>query len=943
MNNLNQESPLLDYVYNSVDEDDWHDAIDIIQQKDVRDLRQMDSLFTASVKLDQKKFEVRLKIHPDGKYIQWLECTCSKNRKHNQVCAHIAALIILISQKKEHVFKDLNKLIPFSQQKTRKRKTQDPYQSTPPPEEKKASSSKIATVSHFLAQIESIVFLTESGQFKVNLENDKAKKTQFTLDIDEGAQFIISNRPIVNICGDQETQKLQIFKAEFTVGHLASIDKNGDILIEIVLTTPHTLELEATLNQSQIKPSIMPLCLVDHSYADQKNFTPFLLFRSEEIRKYFQNEYFIVPGSGIFPLHSYPMNFARNAPSRQIYSGDKAIEIIENGFADLLKQAKLWVNEELAETTIIKAPRLDQISVQDEQAGWFYLDPIYEYENNAKISMTEIFTFARNKKTKYFKKENKWYEIPDAVLELDWEQSADEKLMKVSNLNLFRLYANLGAFDKFVGSKKILSSLQKTLTLTESDELPPLSDDTFQLRNYQEDGLKWLWWLRSNGFHGLLADEMGLGKTHQAMALLSAILIENPNAHFLVVCPTTVIDHWFDKICQYAASLKPIIYHGNKRFLLKQDLGVDKHTLLTSYGVLLRDIHDLAKNEWDVVILDEAHFVKNSKTATHGAVAQLNAKVRICLTGTPIENNLFELKNIFDFLLPGYLGSDSYFRKEFVNPIIQDKSKNTELYLQRLIHPFKLRRIKKEVLNDLPEKIEDIMHCSLSAEQASLYQDIISLKASPLIDVLKDEGKGVPYLHVFAVLTMLKQVCDHPCLLTKENDFSKHDSGKFELAKELIYEALESDHKIVIFTQYLTMIKIFEEYFDDEKINFVSFTGATKNRGQVVKKFNEDNDCKIFLGSLLAGGVGIDLTAASVVIHYDRWWNASKENQASDRVHRIGQNKNVQILKLVTKGTLEEKIDRLIAAKQSLFDAFVNKDEDIFKNLSRTELIELMA
>lgn len=942
MNNLNQESPLLDYVYNSVDEDDWHDAIDIIQQKGVTNLRQTDTLFTASVALDHKKFEVRLKIHPDGKYIQWLECTCSKNRRYNQVCAHIAALIIMISQKKENVFKDLNKLIPFSQLKTRKRKTQDPYQASQPPEEKKASSSKVATVSHFLSQIETISFSSESGEFKLTLENDKSKKNEFFLGIDEGAQFLLSNKPIVNICADEKTKQLESMDTEFILCYLASNEPNGDILVRTALISEVTPTLEQKLKKSPIPPQVFSLS----SPSDLEKKTgleSYFVFFVESVKKYFQSEYFILPGTGIFPLHSYPTNFEKNASAQMLFTGDKAIELIETEFSDLRKRAKLYLTGELSETAIIKAPLLGQINVQDEQAGWFFLDPIYEYENDIKISMTEILKFARNKKAKFFKKENKWYEIPENILEMDWEQTSDEKLMKVSNLNLFRLYANLGAFDKFVGSKKILSSLQKTLTLTKLDELPQLSDKTFKLRNYQEDGLKWLWWLQKNGFHGLLADEMGLGKTHQAMALLSALLFQKPDAQFLVICPTTVIDHWFDKISQYAASLKPFIYHGNKRFLLKHELGTKKHTLLTSYGVLLRDIHDLGKRQWDAVILDEAHFVKNAKTATHGAVAQLNANIRICLTGTPIENNLFELKNIFDFLLPGYLGSDSYFRKEFVTPIIQDKSKNTELYLQRLIHPFKLRRIKKEVLSDLPEKIEDIMHCSLSAEQAKLYHDIISLKASPLIDVLKDEGKGVPYLHVFAVLTMLKQVCDHPCLLTKEQDFAKHESGKFELAKELIYEALESDHKIVIFSQYLTMIKIFEEYFDEENIKFVSFTGATKNRGQVVKKFNEDNDCKIFLGSLLAGGIGIDLTAASVVIHYDRWWNASKENQASDRVHRIGQNKNVQILKLVTKGTLEEKIDRLIAAKQSLFDAFVNKDEDIFKNLSRTELIELMA
>ena len=253
-----------------------------------------------------------------------------------------------------------------------------------------------------------------------------------------------------------------------------------------------------------------------------------------------------------------------------------------------------------------------------------------------------------------------------------------------------------------------------------------------------------------------------------------------------------------------------------------------------------------------------------------------------------------------------------------------------------------MRRTKKEVLKDLPPKVEDIRHCSLSSDQAKMYQEVLSLRANPLIEQLEDTEQKVSYLHVFATLTMLKQVCNHPELIAKTGNFEQFTSGKFELLKELLSEALGSGHKIVIYSQYVEMIEIISNYLDSQLIKHVTLTGKTKNRGKVIKEFQEDESCKIFVGSLLAGGVGIDLTAASVVVHYDRWWNASKENQATDRVYRIGQNKNVQVLKLVTRGTLEEKIDELIKSKQKLFEKFLDRDEELFKTLSRTQLIGLL-
>ena len=400
--------------------------------------------------------------------------------------------------------------------------------------------------------------------------------------------------------------------------------------------------------------------------------------------------------------------------------------------------------------------------------------------------------------------------------------------------------------------------------------------------------------------------------------------------------------HWEEKINAFAPGLNVEVYHGSKRQGVLNRLRKSTHTIVTSYGILLRDIKQLSDFNWDVITLDEAHFVKNSTTSTYQAVLQLNSQFRICLTGTPMENRLYELKNIFDFLLPGYLGSNKFFKKQFGDYESFNKDPEKEILLQKLIHPFKLRRTKEQVLDDLPSKQEDTIHSFLSEEQAELYRSILDMKGKPLIEALQNETSKVSYMHVFTTLQLLKQICNHPALLQNPMKYENHQSGKFDLLTELLQEAIDSNNKIVVFSQYIEMINIISDYLKKQSIESVTLTGATRNRADVIKRFQTDPNIKVFLGSLMAGGIGIDLTAASVVIHYDRWWNASKENQATDRVHRIGQKKFVQVYKLVTKGTLEEKIDSLISKKQSMFSKFLEKDEDVFKGMSRQDMLEML-
>lgn len=313
--------------------------------------------------------------------------------------------------------------------------------------------------------------------------------------------------------------------------------------------------------------------------------------------------------------------------------------------------------------------------------------------------------------------------------------------------------------------------------------------------------------------------------------------------------------------------------------------------------------------------------------------------MRLCLTGTPLENDLMELKNLFDYIAPNYLGNDAEFKKKYMSDeLAADPMARIEL--NKLIHPFKMRRNKQDVLKDLPEKFEDVRHCYLNQNQMKLYNETLLLKGAGVIDELQNDKSPVPYIHIFSLISLLKQICDDPGLI--DPSYEHMGSGKLDLFDELLGEALESNQKVVVFSQYAKMVHRLSARLSQKKIKHVVLTGQSVKRGQIIKEFQENPDVQVFLGSLLAGGTGIDLTAGNVVIHFDRWWNAAKEDQATGRIHRIGQIRNVQVYKLVTKGTLEERIDEIIARKKLLFEQFVEQDEQVFRHLSREDLLSLL-
>ncbi|MCH9625407.1 MAG: hypothetical protein S4CHLAM123_05810 [Chlamydiales bacterium] len=574
---------------------------------------------------------------------------------------------------------------------------------------------------------------------------------------------------------------------------------------------------------------------------------------------------------------------------------------------------------------------------------------IFYQTEKGKIAVTELLETLEQKKRFYFSSEGM---LDLHASDFQWlhgfksPYQKQAQTIELSTMDFIRLDASMGLLGPLEESAagQITRRLMQELRDFSTHEAPDTTGLKSTLRLYQQMGLQWLFFLYKNGLSGLLCDDMGLGKTHQAMALIAATLNQKKEEkkRYLVVCPTSVIYHWQDKLETFLPKMKVHTFHGLKRTLKRLP---KESVLLTTYGVLRMEAQALQKIPFELAIYDEVQVAKNAHSRVHAALQHIQAKMHLGLTGTPIENSLLELKSLFDLVLPGYLPGTTKFRELFVNPIERDFDEEKKALLTQLIRPFTLRRRKTEVLQELPEKSEDHTFCELSKEQSTLYQNALDQAREGLIAGLKDQETKVNYIHVFSLLSQLKQICNHPALVHKDpKNFEKYASGKWDLFVQLLEEARDSEQKVVVFSQYLYMLDIMENYLKKRGWGYAQIRGDTVDRREELRRFQEDPECVIFIGSLQAAGLGIDLTSASVVIMYDRWWNAARENQAIDRVHRMGQKWAVQVYKLITKNTIEEKIDRMIFRKGRLLEEVVKADaQAVLKKFTRSELIDLLT
>ncbi len=486
------------------------------------------------------------------------------------------------------------------------------------------------------------------------------------------------------------------------------------------------------------------------------------------------------------------------------------------------------------------------------------------------------------------------------------------------------------------------------------------------LRDYQKEGFQWLKTMTEYGFCGILADEMGLGKTLQIISLLEdarELLTEEESSGIsdekaskksrslaLIISPASLVLNWEKEIQKFAPDIctLPIIgTAGERKKLIKK---AERETvILTSYDLFRRDLEQYQAIEFDFCIIDEAQYIKNPSTQNAKAVKLVKSKQRFALTGTPIENRLSELWSIFDFLMPQYLFSYNKFKEKYETAIVRDHDEEKTESLRRQVAPFMLRRLKKNVLKELPEKIETVIYAKLAGEQQKLYKANLAKAKLEIGKEIKEGGFESNKIAILALLTRLRQLCCHPSLCYEDY---KQGSGKLDACMELIEEAVSGEHKVLVFSQFTSMLEIIENELKRADIPYYKLTGSTpkEKRAQLVEAFNDESgemqeigeDAHVFLISLKAGGTGLNLTAADVVIHYDPWWNFAAQNQATDRAHRIGQKKNLQVYKIIAEGTIEEKILKLQESKKDLAEAVITENQAGINHLSGKYLMELL-
>lgn len=476
---------------------------------------------------------------------------------------------------------------------------------------------------------------------------------------------------------------------------------------------------------------------------------------------------------------------------------------------------------------------------------------------------------------------------------------------------------------------------KKAITLS-----PVPSQVNAKLRSYQQEGVHWLERLRLMYLNGILADDMGLGKTLQAIVAMTQHF-NNKTKPMIVICPTSLLYNWHEECGKFNPDMRSLVIDGTPTQREKLISNLEKYDLvITSYSLLQKDVDKYAKLRFSYMILDEAQHIKNRSTQNAKSAKLIKADHRLILSGTPIENSLDELWSLFDFLMPGFLGSYERFVEKYIRAGVDSQADNLS-YLKKKVAPFIMRRMKSDVLKDLPAVNENTYHTQLTPVQRELYNSYAESARNELMKMVEKEGFEKVQIHVLATLTRLKQICCHPAIFAKEKA-ERGDSAKYDMLLELLQTLISGGHKTVIFSQYTKMLQIMRADFEKMGVRFAYLDGSSRDRMSIVKEFNENDEIKVFLVSLKAGGTGLNLVGADTVIHYDMWWNPAIESQATDRVHRIGQQRSVSVYKLVTLGTIEEKIVEMQNRKSNIVKKIVSCDDDAITKLTWEDVLELL-
>lgn len=628
---------------------------------------------------------------------------------------------------------------------------------------------------------------------------------------------------------------------------------------------------------------------------------------------------------------------------------DKLYELLTVGLAEFRQLGEVFISESLKNIRVTPAPKVEMgISLSGD-----LLELTVTAEDMSLAALKEILS-KYNKKKRYYRLGNGDFvdmegEDVKALLEVKEGLGITDAQLGTGRIKVPRYRALY--LDEECRSRKALSVIKSKDFRELVRNMKTVEDNDFEipeslhgvLREYQKRGFLWLKTLQHNGFGGILADDMGLGKTLQVIAFLLSQYIETEEKQrkpVLIVCPASLVFNWGSELERFAPKLPARMIVGTmeeRKDLLKQ--WQSGEILITSYDLLKRDREIYENMQFSCQIIDEAQYIKNHNTQTAKAVKEIQAGTKLALTGTPIENRLSELWSIFDYLMPGFLYSYQHFKSTFETPIVQEGRGENADRLQRMIRPFVLRRLKKDVLQDLPDKLEENMYVRLEGEQQKLYDAHVK-RLTLMLDKHSDEEFRKNKIQVLAELTRLRQLCCDPALIYEDY---KGESAKTNLCVDMIRNAVNGGHKLLLFSQFTTMLSYLCTRLEEENISFYKLTGADskEKRRNMVEAFQKD-DTPVFCISLKAGGTGLNLTAADMVIHYDPWWNVAVQNQATDRAHRIGQQNVVNVYRLIAKHTIEEKIVKLQDKKQALAEQLLGGEGMDSISFNREELLELL-
>ena len=601
---------------------------------------------------------------------------------------------------------------------------------------------------------------------------------------------------------------------------------------------------------------------------------------------------------------------------------------------------------------------------EDKSKSYFSLEALVEYQYELAIGGTKVteqeWNQLVNAKTPLVQFRGQWMELDQDKMKqmLEFWKTQQQENPELSLLDFMKLTAGRAEEELEVACDRQDALAEMLAKLGDRSQLEPVEDpDAFQgqLREYQKRGVSWLQYLEQLGLNGCLADDMGLGKTIQVIARLvqeRELAQERQIKKIpptLLIAPTSVVGNWFREIHKFAPQIKAVVHHGGDR---AKDIKIFKNTcrehdiVITSFALARKDAKLFNGIQWHRIVLDEAQNIKNPKAALTKAILKFSATHRFALTGTPIENRLLDLWSIFNFLNPGYLGTQAQFRRSFEVPIQRNNNPRQSATLKKLVEPFILRRVKTDqsIIKDLPDKVEQKLFCNLTKEQASLYEAVVKDVEKNLEGADGIQRKGL----ILATLTKLKQVCNHPMQFLQDgSEFTQTRSHKLTRLTEMVEEAMEEQDSLLVFTQFTELGAALEKYLRHScHYNTYYLHGGTsrKKREAMIGEFQDlETEPSVFVLSLKAGGVGITLTKANHVFHFDRWWNPSVEEQATDRAFRIGQKKNVFVHKFVAIGTLEERIDEMIEDKKKLAGAIVGADESWLTELDNDAFKQLIS